>query len=587
MNSEDTSRLITDSDKIGVIGSPSSTNFLSIDILGTSARRKLIGELSYFPFEQDNNPHYAIGQITRVNLNNPMLEDSTLKNLIRDKGRIETVSSLQDTYQGELAISAVFGEENNSYFPSLLGTVPPTGTSIHLVDDSVLDKLLERYRDQIFYLGRVYGSTPKLPLWFKHFGTGENGAGEAYHLGVFGKSGSGKSVLAKTLLLAYARHTEMAIFIVDPQAEFAMELGGEMKQPRFDLKVRQVVSSFKRQIVVRNVNDLILTGWPLFTEVIRESNFFPKIGVKDEDEKQQASEDITRALKDKFKLSEIGSKDAFFQAFKFLGSESSNERFQLIFKDFSYHQDKFDELHATAWQPVCELFRVREGGVTIRKLIQGTFTAKTPIRPVVVINLSGTESSEQGIFWNEAIQSLVVKSFLESLKETAEKAYMRNQFLNTLVILDEAHRLAPEEATDFRAQASVRDSLVDAVRTTRKYGLGWLFISQTLASLPKAIVEQMRIMFFGFGLAYGKEFSALKEIAGGEENSLRLYQSFRDPHSAFDAKTKQYNFMSIGPVSPLSFSGTPLFFTAFNNPVEFLTINKLAKPVQKPAQVTP
>jgi len=580
MNRENTTKLITDSDSIGVIGSPSTTSSLTIDIGNSAVQRKLIGELSYFPFIQSGNPHYAIGQITRVSLNNPLLEDPAMKSLIREKGIINTVSGTQDTYRGDMSISAVFGEENTKYFPSLLGTVPPTGTSIHLVDDSVLDKLLERYHSQIYYLGKVYGSTPKLPLWFKHFGGGEDGAGEAYHLGVFGKSGSGKSVLAKKILLAYARHTQMAIFIVDPQAEFSMDLSGETKQSQFDLKMRQVISSYKRQIVVRKVDELILTGWSLFTEVIRESNFFPKIGIKDPDEKQVAAEDITRALRDKYKTSEIGTKEAFFQAFKFMGSESSNERFQNIFKDFSYHQDKFDELHATSWKPVCELFRVREGGITIRKLIQSTFSLKNPIRPVVVINLSGTGSSEKGIFWNEAIQAVVIKSFLDSLKDTAEKAYMSNQFMNSLVILDEAHRLAPDTGARIATLEGVKDSLIDAVRTTRKYGLGWLFISQTLASLPKAIVEQMRILFFGFGLAYGKEFSALKEIAGGEENSLRLYQSFRDPHSAFDAKSKQYNFMSIGPVSPLSFSGTPLFFTAFNDPMAYLKVNGFVKAVQ-------
>lgn len=572
------SKLITDSESIGVIGAPSTTSSLTIDITDNAIKRKLIGELTYFPFLQNGDPHYAIGQINRVKLDNPLLEDHAIKSLIREKGVIDSISGVRDTYRGDMSISAVFGEDNGAYFPSLLGTVPPTGSSIHIVDDTVLDKLLERYSNQIFYLGRVYGSTPKLPLWFKHFGVGDNGAGEAYHLGVFGKSGSGKSVLAKTLLLAYSRHTEMAIFIIDPQAEFSMDLSGDMKQSRFDLKMRQVITSFKRQIVVKNVNDLILTGWPLFTEVIRESNFFPKIGIKDPDEKQIAAEDITRALKDKYKTSEIGDKDAFFQAFKFMGSESSNERFQNIFKDFSYHQDKFDDLHATSWLPVCELFRIRETGITIKKMVQGVFASKNPIRPVVVINLSGAGSSEKGIFWNDAIQSVVIKSFLDTLRETAEQAYMNNQYLNSLVILDEAHRLAPDTGAKNSAQEGVRDSLIDAVRTTRKYGLGWLFISQTLASLPKAIVEQMRIMFFGFGLAYGKEFTALKEIAGGEENSLRLYQSFRDPHSAFDAKTKQYNFMSIGPVSPLSFSGTPLFFTSFNNAAEFLAVNKLIKP---------
>ena len=77
---------------------------------------------------------------------------------------VETISGSQDTHRGDLNISAVFGEEEGKFFPSILGTVPPTGTKIRLVGDSVLDRLLERYRSQIFYLGRVYGSTPKLPL---------------------------------------------------------------------------------------------------------------------------------------------------------------------------------------------------------------------------------------------------------------------------------------------------------------------------------------------------------------------------------------------------------------------------------------
>lgn len=567
------SNIIVDSEKIGVISSPSSTNELTIDILGSAAGKKLIGELAYFHFYQDKKPHYAIGQLTGIRLRNILLEDPATKNLIREKGHIESISGIQDTYEGNISISAVFGEENDKYFPSLMGTVPPTGTFLNLVTNEVIDKILERYRSQIFYLGNVYGSTPRLPLWFRHFGRGENGAGEAYHIGVFGKTGSGKSVLAKTIMLAYARHPEMAIYIIDPQAEFAMDVQGQTKDSPFDLKLNSILKSFNKEIIVKSANELILQGWPLFTEVLRESNFFPKIGVKKTDEKTIASEDITRALKGKFKLTEIYSKDAFFQAFKFLGSESSNERFSQIFKDFSYNKDKFDALYASSWKPVCELFRERKGAITIQELLNQTFNRPDNNRPIVILNLSAAHV--KGIFWNDSIQLLVVRSFLSFLKNTAEMAYMRNTFLNTLVIVDEAHRLAPSEETGDEALEGVRLTLIDAVRTTRKYGLGWLFISQTLASLPKPIIEQMRIMFFGFGLAYGKEFAALKELAGGDSNSLKLYQSFRDPHSAFDAKSKQYNFMSIGPVSPLSFSGTPLFFTAFPDPKLFHTINNL------------
>jgi hypothetical protein len=85
----------------------------------------------------------------------------------------------------------------------------------------------------------------------------------------------------------------------------------------------------------------------------------------------------------------------------------------------------------------------------------------------------------------------------------------------------------------------------------------------------------MRINFFGFGLSMGSEFMALKELAGGNPNALKLYQSFRDPHSAFDIVSRQYSFMTVGPVSPLSFAGTPLFFTAYNNVDEFLKANNI------------
>jgi hypothetical protein len=54
-----------------------------------------------------------------------------------------------------------------------------------------------------------------------------------------------------------------------------------------------------------------------------------------------------------------------------------------------------------------------------------------------------------------------------------------------------------------------------------------------------------------------------------------LYRLFRDPHSSFDPTSRVYSFMTVGPVSPLSFAGTPLFFNAFTDVQEFLTANGL------------
>ena len=211
-------KLFDNTERLGVIGSPSSTAELALDVLGSAVTRKLLGELALFHFMQDSHPHYALGQITEIQLKNVWHEDPTMRSLIRQRGRVDAVSERQDTHLGKMVVSAVFQEGGSArYEPSILGTVPSTGTPIHIATDDILNELLDPYRDQIFYLGHVYGSRPRLPLWFKHFARGPDGAGEAYHLGIFGKTGSGKSVLAKKILLAYARYPQMALLVIDPQ----------------------------------------------------------------------------------------------------------------------------------------------------------------------------------------------------------------------------------------------------------------------------------------------------------------------------------------------------------------------------------
>ena len=70
---------------------------------------------------------------------------------------------------------------------------------------------------------------------------------------------------------------------------------------------------------------------------------------------------------------------------------------------------------------------------------------------------------------------------------------------------------------------------------------------------------------------------------GSSGTALDLYQLFRDPHSAFDARSRLYSFMTIGPVSPLSFSGSPLFLNAFNTVDGFLDANYLTATSDNPA----
>jgi hypothetical protein len=253
----------------------------------------------------------------------------------------------------------------------------------------------------------------------------------------------------------------------------------------------------------------------------------------------------------------------------FYRSEGPRERFKTALEEAD-GKEFFEDY----WKPVAELFREdRPKARTVNQALSWLLNPEAAKRPLLVIDLSKEQAKD--LFWNDRIQALVIKRLLDGLTQTAEYFFKERQSLNALVVIDEAHRLAPRELPkEDDAARGVRAILRDAARTTRKYGLGWLFISQTLSSLDMEIIQQLRIFFFGFGLGLGQEFQSLRQLVGSSSPALDLYQLFRDPHSSFDPTSRTYSFMTIGPVSPLSFSGTPLFFNAFNKVEEFLTANR-------------
>lgn len=599
--SQNISKLISQAERIGVIGSPSSTSELALDIMGTAVNKKLVGELAIFRYAQDNLSNYALGQITEISLRNIWHEDPTIRSLIRQRGTIDAVSERQDTHQGEMTVSAVFSDGTSGYKPSILGTVPATGTPIQLVNDQILDTLLSQYKKQLFYLGNVYGSTPKLPLWFKHFDKGTDGAGEAYHLGIFGKTGSGKSVLAKMIMLAYARYPKMGLFIVDPQGEFAKDIKGETVPGEFTIPIKDILKKQNKPTQVFSVQNLVLDRWNLFSQILFESPFFEKLSIPKGENRELASTELAdRLQKAKVKLKDLHLRGSFDTAWKLLGQENVQKVFYRTEPSRARFQSMLDEadrdIFYQYWLAVAQLFKTdRSGAKKVESFLNSLFDMSKESRPLVVVDLSSppeitnennnlgplfsnideeTESSEDTpVLWNETIQALVIKRLLEGIRLMSETAYQQGKSLNTLVIIDEAHRLAPREEPDNQELKSVRGIFIDAVRTTRKYGVGWMFISQTLSSLHREIIGQLRIFFFGFGLGMGAEYKSLSELVGGRSKTLDLYQLFRDPHSSFDTSSKEYSFMTIGPVSPLSFAGTPLFFNAFNRVNDFLEQN--------------
>ena len=570
---------------IGVIGSPSTTTELTVDLLQEASEQRLVGALVAFDATQDGMPITSVGQIVNIELRNRWHEDATFKNLLKRTGEIPPITSRQDTRTAQLVVGATFKRTSAGYEPDLLGMVPPTGTRVQRVNQTLLDSLLAAYENEVFYLGRAYANDVLYPMWFKHFGSGPRGAGEAYHGGVFGKTGSGKSGLAKMLLLAYARHPEMGILVIDPQGEFSLELSGSMVgQQR--LPVRRVLDGLGRSVQVYRIQDLQLDEWDLFEELLVALRFTEQLGIPaaSSDNSRRAAEVIRNELERRFRLDSLVSQDVLRAALQAVTAQQNAQYIyssparaaQLVNYVRDILQNRLEEVFRHAWQPVAGLFAAGSGRRRLYGIVAdivGHSSDDGGGRSIVAVDLSQQGNRR---FWSENLQRRLIKKLLDALLAYATRQLGARESANVLVLLDEAARLAPSGSLERGSEAEqLRSTLRHAVRETRKYGIGWFFVSQTLGGIDNEIVQQLRILFFGFGLALGDEFRKLSELAGSDRRAMELYQSFRDPHSAPRPDLREFPFMAVGPVSPLAFSGRPLFFTAFTDPNEFLSVNRL------------
>jgi DNA helicase HerA-like ATPase len=568
-----------DCERIGVVGSPSTTNELTVDLLGTAVDKRLVGALCVFKYTQDATDHYALGQVSEVKLYNPWTQDPTMRGLIRRRGRVDPVTEKQDTHIAIIYLSAIFAT-GTSVSGSMFGTVPPTGTSVRLVSQKLIDNLLRDYANQVVYLGHAYGTGLLLPMWLKHFGRGPGGAGEAYHIGIFGKTGSGKSYLAKMILMGYAKHNAMSIIVFDPQGEFS-KLGE-------DGAIQDAMKKVGRQIEVYDLSSIVLTdsssNFELFGQILSVSGFLDRLSIFSDENKERAANEIREILKsrqptlDGAKINpwDLAEREVFNRVWAALGTTqiqsniytSADPRGRL---NRQYQTVNVEEMYSL-WSRVAKLFsfKERKNSLKIPDLVAKVTTEGKS--SIAVIDLSETHVPDY-LFWNEKIRLIVIEKILSVLERAAEESYKQDKTLNLLVMIDEAHRLAPRDLTEDETHLlKVRRALVDGALTTRKFGLGWMFISPTLSGVDSGIVTQLRIEIFGFGLGWGVEGRSLRDIIAGKEDAISLYQMFKDPQSVLGEK--EYSFMTVGPVSPLSFSGSPLFFNSLRFPDEFLKENE-------------
>ncbi len=577
---------------VAVVSSPSTNTSLMLDIIDDRSHDRLVGAMVGFTSRQlepgefeESTPFTAVlGQITSLEMRNRWHEDQTFKNIIKSQQSLPAITQQQDTRTAVMKIGGCFirNEGREGYSHGDLGSVPSTGTEVNLVRQSFLDRVLSFCKDELFYLGNAYGNNIGFPMWFKHFGAGEYGTGEAYHLGIFGKTGSGKTGLAKMLLLAYARHPDMGILVIDPQGEFSLEMRGN-QVGRQQLNTGEILRfKLRRKVVQLPISKIRLTDWDLFRELLVESRFFSIVlGIRTGDPKFAAETLLMRHLERRYSIHQLESKECAHDALTHLKSNAHD-----VYKtsaSVSSLKERLEELNNAGferffgehWLPIAHLFARGEDKQDLEHIVAEMIGGNSrQSKPIIVLDLSTQSGATE---WSETLQKRVTSYIANALITESSKTLGSDSTANTLVILDEAHRFVPSgDLWNMNDQERMLlNELKRAVRETRKYGVGWMFISQTMQGIDAEILMQLRAMFFGYGLAMGLEFTRLRELAGGDDEAMNLYRSFRDPQSAVDAESKHFPFMVIGPISPMPFSGQPMFISALGTE-DFLRANASA-----------
>jgi DNA helicase HerA-like ATPase len=421
-----------------------------------------------------------------------------------------------------------------------------------------------------------------VPLTLRHYGkTEEGGFGEAYHGAIFGQSRSGKSVLASQIMTGFAANPQLGILIIDPQGEFARDrfAAGD---GRVDFSLHRMLRSLKqpREVCTITTDEVALEGVEAFTELLRRKGVFDTLGFKGANKEREASERMASILGEL--IDDEGRRRP-------IRSLTDSDLAPLVadlarFADVIYAtrpgttpgegqraadvQNRFmlDRTSLTRrWNETLDHFRTGNGKRLLSDVVQMV------LRDREVVILSFAQDSA------DATPYFLLNEILTRIRHVIHRSFQHGASSNALIMLDEAHLFADETSDETPDRARTRSLLTSSVRLTGKFGIGWLFVTQTISSLSRDLRAQLHVKFFGQGFRVGGDKEYVETELGKE--GFQRYASLPDPK-----RTGRYTFMVTGPIVSLGSLGTPLVLQAYRSSDDLMRTNAHLFPVaQEPA----
>ena len=583
---------LEEAERVGVVGSPSTTSEVTVDLVGEAMRRPLSGSLVMLPQELDGRREYALGTVVEIETTNQWHENTSMRGVIASHGRLLGLSGRADVKGATVSIQAVYTRDQDGYRPAqaTLSMSPTTGEDVLRVNDEFLSEITRMQQEEVFYMGDIYRMVgTRLPLNPSDF----SGTRGAFHAGVFGPSGVGKSVFTTYYIAGQMRHPGLGILVIDPQGQWATSNG-------FTFDLHDVARTLGRTVMVKSLASEVRLPQDknLFIELLSKTKFFGAGGlnIRSGQAQEAAKSVVEDALAKTTSWSDLPDSELLIALLDAL--EKATEAGD-IYKDLKWDKTTDDwKPEGAGWKLLCLLREALAGNssrhdgllrtvapvaalfgkytpdgratrIKMERLLHLALDHETP-RPYIILNMSAAEPADDAeddalslarALNSDAIRARILRTLFDRLERIAGAEYRKGEeLLNTLIVFDEAWRYAPKSSSDEEIRA-LSSKLAEYARETRKYGVGWMYVLQSPSELHPTVWDQLKSGFraFGFGLS-GGDLDLVKHQVDRKE-SIDLYRSFAQPSSMNEV----YPFMLVGAISPLSFTMAPLYMTVYNS----------------------
>ena len=289
---------------LAVIGSPSSTTQITLNLLTESYRTPVYGQLVGFTHElltsAGSHRELAIGTITRVETINPFHAATAVEAFtVAQRGAVgNRTGDTGDVRVVTVGIEAVFRQTGDGavWTPAgaTLSTSPATGTPVELVDQALVDQLMAEVPGRR-WLGHLRGGQVLVPFTESDF----SGARGSRHGCIAGATGSGKSAVAAYRLACDLFHDQLGHIILDPQGQWAGEVG-------MVFSLQGLAEALGRTVTVARLSRSLRLrkDAPMMLELLARSGWFTELsfGAGAVDQVANACRSLDDAIDDKREL---------------------------------------------------------------------------------------------------------------------------------------------------------------------------------------------------------------------------------------------------------------------------------------------